>query len=102
MRDFSEFGIEAPPHLSFVGQKIDVRELVNRKIEVHAYRVEDSKYQTTDGDEKCLHLQIVFKQQKRVVFVGANTLIDMIERVPKEEFPFSTTITDETGRLEFS
>ena len=30
---------------------------------------------------------IVFKQQKRVVFVGANTLIDMIERVPKEEIP---------------
>lgn len=90
MRQFRDFGIK-PKQNGFIGDKIKLNKILNREIIVHQFRIEDSKYK----DGKCLHLQIEINGNKHVLFTGSKTLIDMIQEVPKESFPFKTTIVTE-------
>jgi hypothetical protein len=99
MKQFKDFGIK-PEVKSFTGDKIKVERILNREVVVHDYRIEDSKYQGK-GNGKCLYLQISIGETKHVVFSGSVTLMQMIERVPKADFPFQTTIVKENERLEF-
>ena len=98
MKKFSEFGIKTISQ-SFTGDKIRIERILNRSIQVIDYRIEDSKY--GDG-KKCLYVQIELDKEKRVIFTGSKNLIDMIEQVPKTEFPFETTIIKDNDRLIFS
>ncbi|HMR84805.1 MAG TPA: hypothetical protein PKE30_16785 [Niabella sp.] len=97
MNSFKDFGITTD-NTGFVGDKIKIERVLNKKIIVEDYKVEDSKY----GPGKCLYLQIVLDGSKRVVFKGSKNLIAMIEQVPKNKFPFETIIIDEDGRLIFT
>jgi hypothetical protein len=99
MKQFKDFGIKSNP-TGFVGDKIKIDRIINRGIIVNDFKVEDSKY--GGGGKKCLYLQVTINDIKHVVFVGSKSLIDMIEQVPKSEFPFKTTITTENQRLEFA
>jgi hypothetical protein len=58
------------------------------------------KYGT--GGTKCLYLQIELNETKHVMFTGSKSLIEMIEQVPKANFPFKTTIITENDRPEFT
>jgi len=49
-----------------------------------------------------LKLQIEKAGDKRVVFTGSKVLTDQIEQVPREKFPFETTITGDNERYEFT
>jgi ribosomal protein L31 len=90
MKQFSQFGIK-PKQQGFIGDKIKLTKILNREIIVHQFKIEQSKYK----DGKCLHLQIEVNENKHVLFTGSKTLIDMILEVPKENFPFKTTIVTE-------
>jgi hypothetical protein len=96
MKQFKEFGIK-PESQIFTGDKIKMERILNREIKVMDYRIEDSKYQG-----KCLHMQIEIGETRHVVFTGSGVLIEMIERVPKMDFPFITTIVKENERFEFT
>ncbi len=99
MKNFKDFGIKAET-TSFTGDKIKIKRIIDKEITVLNYRIEDSVY--GDG-KKCLHLQIEFDNEKRVVFVGSVVLISMIQSVPRETgFPFKTKIINNDGRYEFS
>lgn len=98
MHQFAAFGIK-PESQAFVGDKISIQRIVNVEIIVEAYKVSPSKF---EGKVSRLDLQIIYEGKQRVVFVSSNTLISMIERVPKEKFPFKTKIVNENNRLEFS
>jgi len=98
MNNFKDFGIK-PTVKGFVGEKIDINRLLNREITVHAFRVEDSKKR--EGT-KCLWLQLAIGEIKYVTFIGATGLIEMIQKVPSDKFPFNTTIIKDNNRLQFS
>lgn len=98
MKSFKEFNI-APRINAFVGEKIQVQKLFNTPIIVHAFKVEDSKKK---AGTKLLTLQIEKAGEKRIVFTGSTVLIDMINRVPQNEFPFETTIRGDNDYFEFT
>lgn len=100
MNKFSEFNIK-PSLPNFVGQKIEINKVLNRVITVHDYRISDSNYKEK-GNDKYLTLQITIGETKRVIFSGSKYLIEQIEKVSKEKFPFTTTIISEDDRYEFS
>jgi hypothetical protein len=96
MRQFSDFGIKPKP-AGFIGDKIKLSRVLNREVIVHDFRIEESKYKG-----KRLDLQIELNGNKHVLFTGSKTLIEMIQNVPKEHFPFRTTIITENEIPQFT
>lgn len=98
MNNFKNFGIK--PELStFIGDKIKIDKILNAEISVLDYKIEDSKLKP---GTKLLILQIEKLKTKHVVFSGSTILLQMIEKVPKENFPFTTIIIKENEHLEFT
>lgn len=100
MIKFSELGIKTST-ASMEGEKINIHKLLNREIKVLNYKIEPSKFKDK-GFDKCLHLQIEVGNEKRVVFTGSRILLEAIEQVPKDKFPFSTTIVMDNERYMFT
>lgn len=99
MKSFSELGIQAPKK-GLEGDKIKIDRILNRQITVHDYRIVPSKF-AEKGNGNRLDLQISIGESKHVVFTGSTALMDVIERIPKDEFPFTATIIKENERFEF-
>jgi len=100
MKAFSQFGIRSESQ-RFVGDKIKIVRILNRKITVIDYRIEESKFQQGGGD-KCLHMQIELDGTKHVVFTGSRNLAEVIQKIPKADFPFTTTIVKDNDMYEFT
>lgn len=100
MRKFSDFGIK-PKTDRFVGDKIKIAKILNQEIIVHGFKLDKSRYEKSNSD-KCLHLQIEFKGSKFLLFTGSKILADAIQQVPKDQFPFQTTITQEGEAFQFN
>lgn len=98
MTAFKDLGIKAELS-TFTGDKIKVERLLNAEISVLDYKIEDSKVKQ---GTKCLVLQLEKKGTKHVLFTGSTILMQMIEKVPKDKFPFTTTIIKESEHLEFT
>lgn len=77
---------------SFVGEKVKMKKILNSEIIVHDFAIKDSEKKP---GTKYLTLQISRKDEKEIVFTGAKFLMDMIKQIPKDKFPFLTTITQE-------
>ncbi len=95
MKQFSDFGITAK-HKGFVGDKIKISKVLNREIVVLDYKIENSKY-----EGKRLDLQIKIGETMHVLWTASTVLMELIQQVPKEEFPFKTTIVKENECFEF-
>ncbi|HAT4001749.1 hypothetical protein I6H88_04360 [Elizabethkingia bruuniana] len=98
MFNFSELGIK-PKESTFIGDKISIDKIINTEILIFDYKVEPSKVKP--GTE-LLTLQIERKGDKNILFCGSANLIFMIRQVPKDKFPFKTTIVKQDRRLEFT
>lgn len=98
MTKFSDLGIK-PKTNAFVGDKIPIDKILNTKISVLSYTIGDS---IKKKGTKLLTLQIERNGIKNIIFTGSNVLIGMIEQVPKDKFPFTTTIVRDSKRLEFT
>ncbi|MCX6232642.1 MAG: hypothetical protein NTZ33_13985 [Bacteroidetes bacterium] len=101
MKQFSDFNIKIVSK-GFEGNKIKMAKLLDNEIIVHHYKIEDSKIYKGKGNDKCLHLQISINGEKRVVFTSGIELIEAIQKVPEEGFPFKTVIVEISDRLKFS
>lgn len=100
MNKFKDFNISTTTK-SFTGDKIKISKVMNREIVVYDYRIEPSKiFKEKDG--KCLYLQIGIGDARHVVFTSASGLIEAIQKVPKSNFPFTTTIVEENERFIFT
>lgn len=97
-KQFKDFGIE-PKQQLFTGDKIKIDRLLNVNITVLAYKIEPSKQKKGTN---MMTIQIEKNNEKHVVFTGSVTLMDMIQQVPKDGFPFETTIIKESERLKFT
>lgn len=101
MNDFKDFGIKVTLK-SFVGDKIKMSKILGKRVTIIGYKIGDSKY-LDKGSRKCLHMQIELSGVKHVVFTGSTYLMDVIERIAKDKFPFSTIIMEENeGFYEFT
>lgn len=98
MNNFKDFNIK-PRINAFVGEKISVQKLFNLQIKVLNFKIEPSKQK---AGTQLLTLQIERKGEKRIVFTGSTVLIDQIERVPENKFPFLTTIRGDNDYYEFT
>lgn len=98
MLAFKEMDI-APPAKGMEGEKIKVQYVLNIEIEVHRFEIKPSKQ---NAGEDCLYLQIVHKQEKRVLFTGSKYLMDMIKKIKPDNFPFKTTIIKQDEHFEFT
>ena len=98
MKKFADLGI-IPDQKGFVGDKRSVDWLLNRTIIVHDFKIEPS---TKKPGTTYLQMQIEFEGQKYVTFPGSKSLQEIIQKIPKEDFPFETTIITENRRLIFS
>lgn len=98
MKKFSDFGVK-PDEKGFVGDSIKITKLLDKQIIVMDYAVKPSKF---EGKGECLHLQVKYDEDLRVVFTGATNMIDVIKKIPKEELPFQATIIKENGRYQFT
>ncbi len=100
MKDFKDFGIE-PTQINFTGDKIKLQRILNKEIIVIDFKIEPSKF-TEKGNGKCLYIQIEISETKHILFTGSANLMNMIERVPKESFPFKTTLQQDDLLLKFT
>lgn len=98
MKSFKDFDIK-PQISSLVGDKISIERVLNREITVTNYKVEPSKKRE---NSMCLHLEFKLNGSDHIIFTGSGILIQMIEQVPKNNFPFATTIVKENGHYEFT
>jgi hypothetical protein len=98
MNNFKDLGLR-PSSVGMAGEKVKIERLLNKEIVVLHFRIEDSNKK---AGTKCLWLQIELEGQKRVLFTGAQALIEVIQKVPAAHFPFTTTITKDNERFEFS
>ncbi len=98
MNSFNSFGIQ-PKVNHFSGQKIDIVQVYNIEIIIHDYKIEPSKKK---NDTNCLTLQIETGGVKRVIFSGSTILQQMIKEVPRDKFPFKTTIVKRGEFPEFT
>lgn len=103
MTQFSDLNIEYTTK-GFEGDKISMDRILNQEITVVDFKIEDSKIEgyKEKGVEKCLYLQISYKNELRVIFTGGSALIEMIQKVPRERFPFTTIIKKENRRFLFT
>lgn len=85
MKRYSEFA----KHTQLEGDKIPIDEILNAEIEVHDFRVGESKYNV--GDKLLLTIQIKSEGVNRVIFTGSNVLKSQLEEY-KEELPFLAKI----------
>lgn len=98
MFNFKDLGI-TPKENFFVGKKIEIEDILDVEIIIDDFEIRDS---TKRAGTKYLALQIELKNKKRVVFTSGKILMDVISQIPKENFPFKTTIKKNDKRLEFT
>lgn len=97
MKKFSDLGVKTELQETLTGDKIKMHKVLNRSITVHNFRIEPSKF-----TGQCLYMQIEMDGEKRVVFTGSVGLLQVIQKIPKTDFPFTTTIVKENDRYEFT
>jgi hypothetical protein len=103
MTSFSDLKIETST-THFQGDSISIERVFDVEISVIDFRIEDTKIERCKekGLTKCLYLQINYKGELRVLFTGSNALMEIIKKVPKESFPFTTTIKKDYKRFIFT
>jgi hypothetical protein len=103
MNRFSQFNVQIPDR-GFEGDKIKISKVLNREIIVHGSRIEDTKIKKFEeqGSGKCMHLQISLNGTLYILFTGSGYLINAIKQIPRDQFPFTTTIVEENGRFIFT
>jgi hypothetical protein len=95
-KSFKDLGI-APIEKRFSGEKIKMKKVLNKSITVNAYKIEPSKF---EGNRLCL--QVTIEQIQNIIFTGSVGLIEQIQKVSKEDFPFTTIIIEENDCFMFS
>jgi len=100
MKQFSEINIK-PKERALVGDKIDIDNVLNKRIVVTKFHIKESRFKDK-GNGRCLHLQIKFNQEDRVIFTGSGGLMHQVEQMTSADFPFEGTIVKENKEFKFT
>ena len=100
MYKFSDFAINTNTITnSLIGDKIRTEKILNREITIEAFKIGPSKF---EGKGDRLDIQIAINGNRHVVFTSGKALIEAIQQVPKDKFPFVATIIKENDYLKFT
>ncbi len=89
MKKFSDFGIELKDDKNiFQVPVISISEIINCEIEIMDF---ESGIKTRHGDNRYV-IKINFEGFERKFFTNASPIKEALDKVPKSEFPFLTTI----------
>ena len=89
MKKFSDFGIDPMKNKSvFTVPQISITDVLNCEIEVLDY---ESGVKTSHGDNRYV-VRIKHEGSECKFFTSASPIKESLDLVPKEEFPFTTTI----------
>jgi hypothetical protein len=99
MKQFKDFGIKNDLQ-KYVGDKIKISKVLNRKITVLDYKIEASKFGVAGTERMCLWIEL--EGTKHIIFTNSKVLRDMIEKVDRSDFPFETIIIENNERYEFT
>lgn len=72
------------------GDKIKIDDALNQEVTVIGCRITATKYDKNKSG-KCLTLQILIGEQKRVVFTGSDIMIEQMQKY-EDQIPFTATI----------
>jgi hypothetical protein len=98
MNNFKDFNIE-PELKSFTGDKIKIDKVLNKEIKVLKFKIDDSRVK---AGTKLLTIQIEKSGENHVIFTGSTILMQQIQKVQEDKFPFNTTIVKESEHLKFT
>lgn len=102
MKQFRELGLEKNTD-KYLGEKISIDRVLNVKIIIHKYKIAPSILKNAKPGEMCLHLQISFNGEKRVIFTGARELMRLLSNTNNDkDFPFETTIVKIDRSFDFT
>ena len=89
MKKFSDFGIEPNDNRNiFQVPVISISEVVNCEIEIVDF---ESGVKTRHGEDRYV-VKIKYENVERKFFTNATPIKEVLEKIPKSEFPFITTI----------
>ena len=86
-KKFSDFAQEEP---AMDGEKVKIKDIIDKEIFVTAYKMRTSKYSKSNS-EQCLTVHFQRDEQSYIFFTGSAVLTEQIEKY-KNEIPFLTTI----------
>ena len=98
MKSFKDFNIQRSEIQKFTGDKMKMSKIINKEISVLDFKLEKSKF----NEDPRLCIQFAINDTKYIVFTQAKNLIDNIQQVRKEDFPFTTTIVEQDDWFEFT
>lgn len=90
MKQFSDFNIKVEMK-AFTGEKIKMARILNKEIEVIAFKIEKSNFHDK-GNGKRLTIHFRLKDEMHIVFTSSVQLMEQINKVPNDGFPFMATI----------
>ena len=98
MRTFKDLNLEPLVLDNFTDPKIDIKEVINKEIIIHAFKIKPSKFK----DKNYLDIQIEFNKEKRVLWIEGILLTHYLKKAKeKDGFPFIVTIIRPSGAYEF-
>ena len=99
MKSFKDLNITT--EIPMTGDKIKISKVLNRLIVLLDYQLSESKFDNSKSN-KCLKIQIMYEDEKRIIFSGSSVLIRQIEQVAKCDFPLECTIIQQGEHYEFT
>lgn len=100
MTNFKDLNIK-PTTSALIGDRIEMMDLLGIQVQVKDYSIVPSKYQDR-GNGKCLRLELKVNDKDRLLFTGSGVLMELVEKIPKDRFPVTTTIVKKNRRFEFT
>lgn len=97
IRTFKDLAITQPESKGFVGEKVKIKNLIGKEIEVHDYRIGPSQFKGERVD-----MQIFYAGEKRVTWTGSEGIKETLKLIPKDKFPFKTKIEINDERFQFT
>lgn len=94
MKSFKDLGIKRALTDNFIGNKIEMDNIINCEIIIHRYAIKPSK-STRSKNPNCLYLQIEYNGELRVTWKGSSNLMSLLAKIDPDDFPFKTTIVKE-------
>lgn len=101
-KSFSELGIKLT-HSKLVGEKKQLRHVLDTDIIVHDFRIKPSKY--PQKSQNCLYLQFSISGEQGKLYVAfsiAKFLMETLKVLPKDAMPFKTKISNKNEIYEFT
>ncbi|MFH0995810.1 MAG: hypothetical protein V1844_09980 [Pseudomonadota bacterium] len=87
MKRFSDFATDEKP---IDGDKVKIDDILNKEIEITAYRIKNSKFEERHHG-KCVTIQFRLDNEQKIFFTGSEVIMNQIEKY-KNEIPFVTII----------